>query len=105
MRLRTAILIPVKSSVRAKGRLAALLDQSARQRLALAMLEDVLAAVVPAIGRLVDEVYVVTSDPDAMKAARSAGATILLSSSCPIQGFSYIGGERGRCLTFLLSWV
>ena len=77
MRPRTAILIPVKSAARAKGRLAALLDQSARQRLSLAMLEDVLAAVIPAIGNLVDGVFVATTDPEAMAIARTHGATVL----------------------------
>ncbi|MFI5339523.1 MAG: coenzyme F420-0:L-glutamate ligase [Candidatus Methylomirabilales bacterium] len=77
MRARTAILIPVKSTARAKGRLAALLDQSARQRLSLAMLADVLAAVIPAIGSLIDGVFVATSDPEAMRIARTNGATVL----------------------------
>ena len=35
MRPRTSILIPVKATGRAKGRLAELLDQAARQELAL----------------------------------------------------------------------
>ncbi len=77
MRPRTAILIPVKSTARAKGRLAALLDQSARQRLSLAMLADVLAAVIPAIGSLIDGVFVATSDPEAMRIAQTNGATVL----------------------------
>jgi len=77
VRPRTAILIPVKSTLRAKGRLASLLDQESRQRLALAMLEDVLAAVMPLVGSLADAVYVATSDPEAMKIAQRHGATVL----------------------------
>lgn len=77
MRPRTAILIPVKSTARAKGRLASLLDPEARQRLALAMLEDVLAAVMPAVGRLADAVYVATSDAEAMRVAGTHAATVL----------------------------
>jgi len=78
VRPRTAVLIPVKSTGRAKARLASLLDQSARQRLSLAMLEDVLAAVMPAIGSLADVVYVATSDPEAMGIARTHGARVLV---------------------------
>lgn len=77
MRPRTAILIPVKSTARAKGRLAALLDQPARQRLSLLMLEDVLAAVMPAVGNLVDGVFVATTDTEAMGIARAHGGTVL----------------------------
>jgi coenzyme F420-0:L-glutamate ligase/coenzyme F420-1:gamma-L-glutamate ligase len=77
VRSRTAILIPVKATDRAKARLASVLDQATRQRLALSMLEDVLIAVIPTTGRLVDAVYVVTSDPEAMAIARQHGATIL----------------------------
>lgn len=74
----TAILIPVKSTAWAKGRLASLLEQDARQRLSLAMLEDVLAAVMPAVGRLVHAACVATADPEAMRIARTHGATVLV---------------------------
>ncbi len=77
MRPRIAILIPVKSTTRAKGRLAQVLDLEARQRLSLTMLEDVLAAVMPAAGTLVEAVYVATSDPEAMAIARTSGAVVL----------------------------
>ncbi|HEX7550323.1 MAG TPA: hypothetical protein VF579_07095 [Candidatus Methylomirabilis sp.] len=64
MRPHTSILIPVKATGRAKGRLAELLDQPARQELDLTMLEDVLAAVMPAAGHLVAPASVrPTSDP------------------------------------------
>ncbi len=74
MRPRTSILVPVKATGRAKGRLAELLDQETRQSLALAMLEDVLAAVVPAVGSLAEAVYVVTSDLAAIGVAERRGA-------------------------------
>lgn len=77
MRPRTAILIPVKSTARAKARLASLLDQAARQRLSVAMLEDVLAAVMPVVGEGVDAAYVATSDLQAVAIARARGASIL----------------------------
>jgi len=75
---RTAILIPIKATTTAKTRLSSLLDQSVRQRLSLTMLEDVLAAVMPASRNLVDEVFVASSDPDATRIARDSGAMVLL---------------------------
>ena len=77
MRPRTSILIPVKATGRAKGRLAELLDQATRQELSLVMLEDVLAAVMPAAEHLVDAVYVATLDPAVMEIARKRGARVL----------------------------
>ena len=100
MSSRTAILIPFKSTARAKARLALLLDQTARQRLSLAMLEDVLAAVVPTIGSRMDGVFVATSDPDAMRVARTSGALILAeteqrSESHSVDAASRILTEQG----------
>jgi len=77
VRARTVILIPVKSTARAKARLAGLLDQAARKRLSLAMLEDVLTAVMPVVGEGVDAVYVTTSDLEAAAIARARGASVL----------------------------
>ena len=77
MKPRSAILIPVKATGRAKGRRGGLFDQPTRQELALAMLEDVLAAVMPAVGGLVDAVYVATSDRAVMEIARRRGAQVL----------------------------
>jgi coenzyme F420-0:L-glutamate ligase / coenzyme F420-1:gamma-L-glutamate ligase len=74
---RTALLIPVKSSARAKARLASVLDPEARRRLALDMLEDVLAAVRPILGQGVEAAYVVTSDGEAAGIARRWGAEVL----------------------------
>ena len=100
MRPRTAILIPVKSTARAKARLAALLDQPARHQLSLAMLEDVLVAVMPATGSLVDGVFVATSDPDATRIARASGATVLTepeqrSESHSVDTASLLLAEQG----------
>jgi len=66
-----AILIPVKDLAQAKQRLAAMLPQETRTRLARAMLEDVFSAV----GRMRTRVpvFVVSSDRDALAAARARG--------------------------------
>lgn len=74
---RTTILIPVKATTRAKGRLGALMDQPTRTRLALVMFEDVLDAVVAAVGALATDVVVATSDPDILALARSRGTAVL----------------------------
>src|SRR5687768_5183185 len=66
------VVVPVKDTTAAKQRLALILPPHLRQRLALAMLEDVLAALagVPGLaGRLL-----VTTDPAAMHLAASYGA-------------------------------
>jgi 2-phospho-L-lactate guanylyltransferase len=68
-------LVPAKALDQAKGRLAELLSEDERRRLALAMLEDVLGALrgVPAI----DSVYVVSPDAEVLEAARNHGAIAL----------------------------
>jgi len=65
-------IIPVKETGSAKQRLAPVLSAALRQALALAMLEDVLAAVgtVPALGGVI----LVTVDPEAVRLARRYGA-------------------------------
>lgn len=67
-----AALVPVKALDRAKGRLADLLSQDERRRLALAMLEDVLRALqgVPRV----DELAVVSPDTDVLARAGELGA-------------------------------
>jgi len=67
-----AALVPVKALAQAKGRLAALLSQEERRRLALAMLEDVLRAL-QAVPR-VDHLAVVSPDADALARADELGA-------------------------------
>ncbi|HXM21697.1 MAG TPA: 2-phospho-L-lactate guanylyltransferase [Terriglobales bacterium] len=62
------ILIPVKSLANAKQRLASVLDQSTRTKLAQAMLFDVLETLGTWVSR--PEVSIVTSDPFALDLAR-----------------------------------
>ena len=68
-------LVPAKALDRAKGRLAAVLSEDERRRLALAMLADVTAAIaaVPEIGPGV----VVSPDAEVLARARSLGAYAL----------------------------
>ena len=68
-------IIPVKETHGAKQRLAPVLSAPMRQKLALAMLEDVLGAVVAVKG--LGGVILVTVDPQATALARSYGAQII----------------------------
>jgi 2-phospho-L-lactate/phosphoenolpyruvate guanylyltransferase len=73
--MRTAAVLPVKSFGQAKQRLDAAVGRSERAELAAAMLGDVLAAL-----RAVDglaELIVVTAEPRAVGAARSAAAHVV----------------------------
>ena len=90
----TSILIPVKSTARAKGRLASVLDQATRRQLSLSMLEDVLEAVTPAVGRGVAAVYVATADAGAMAIARRYGATVLAETEQRSESYSVDGASR-----------
>ncbi len=67
--------VPVKERDRAKERLAPLLPPEMRQALALAMLEDVLAALAAAAG--LAGLLIVTVDPAASRMARQYGARIV----------------------------
>ncbi len=67
-----AVLIPVRSTTGAKNRLSADLDESARTRLTLAMMADMVAAAGAA--RVVDRVFVVSGDPALLEHARRSGA-------------------------------
>jgi 2-phospho-L-lactate/phosphoenolpyruvate guanylyltransferase len=67
--------VPVKERDRAKERLAPLLPPEMRQALALAMLEDVLAALASAVG--LAGLLVVTVDPAASRMARQYGARLV----------------------------
>jgi 2-phospho-L-lactate guanylyltransferase len=69
------VVIPVKETAAAKARLADAVPQHLRPGLALAMLEDVLAAVVAARG--LAGIAVVTLDPEARALAQRFGARIL----------------------------
>jgi 2-phospho-L-lactate guanylyltransferase len=67
--------VPVKERVSAKERLAPLLRPETRQALALAMLEDVLAALTATPG--IAGLLVVTVDPTAGRLAASYGARLI----------------------------
>jgi 2-phospho-L-lactate guanylyltransferase len=73
--MRTAAVLPVKSFGRAKQRLDAAVGQPDRAELAAAMVGDVLAAL-GAVPQL-DDLIVVTAEPRAAGAARSAGAQVV----------------------------
>lgn len=70
-----AALIPVRSIAGAKRRLAGCLDDAQREELALAMLEDMLAAL--AAATRLDRIVVVSSDADLLRHARRCGAETL----------------------------
>jgi len=69
------ILIPIKNTAYAKQRLAGILDQPARTRLAQAMLYDVLTAIHEWQGR--PPVAIVSSDPYATELARRYGFEVI----------------------------
>ena len=73
--MRTAAVLPVKSFGRAKQRLDAAVGQPDRGELAAAMLGDVLAALGAVAG--LSDLVVVTAEPRAAAAARSAGAHVV----------------------------
>jgi len=70
-----AALIPVRAIAGAKNRLASCLGEEHRQELALAMLEDMLAAL--AAAACLDRLVVVSSDADLLAHARRCGAEAL----------------------------
>jgi len=92
------ILIPVKDLAQAKQRLAPALPQEARTLLARAMLEDVFAAVASVRPQV--PVFVVSSDPHALSAARARRWECLvetrqLSESDSVDSASRQCAERG----------
>ena len=72
--------VPVKSTAQAKQRLAALLPAARRQELALAMFEDVMAAVSGV--RELAGIVVVTVDPAAAAIAARHGARVMSEGAC-----------------------
>ena len=74
----TAAIVPVKHLAAGKSRLAKALGRDGAERLALAMLEDVVAALRGVRG--LDAIGVVTPDPAVAKAAEHAGARALLGA-------------------------
>ena len=69
------VVVPVKDTVQAKQRLAALLPAERRQELALAMFEDVIAAVSNV--RELPDITVVTIDSAAAAIAARHGARVM----------------------------
>jgi 2-phospho-L-lactate guanylyltransferase len=73
--MRCIMLIPVKSLTTAKQRLASVLDQSRRSRLAEAMLHDVMTAAAGLLGRI--DVALVTGDAGARTLAADFGFLVI----------------------------
>lgn len=67
--------VPVKDLSKAKERLSSILSQTERTALAYAMLEDVLRAMKGS--RLLDRLFVVTSDENAIELAKILGVEII----------------------------
>jgi 2-phospho-L-lactate guanylyltransferase len=97
-----AALVPVKRLDAAKSRLRETLPGDALPRLARAMLEDLLEALL-AVPEL-DVVAVVTEDPEAARVAETQGAEALLLSDAGLNPSLTAGAERlaGRGLDALL---
>jgi 2-phospho-L-lactate/phosphoenolpyruvate guanylyltransferase len=99
------ILIPVKNLSGAKQRLAAVLDQAARTRLAQAMLEDVLDAVSGWKER--PRAALVTGDPFAVELAARRGFEIIPDPANPgetgaIEMATKVCVERGSDFTLVI---
>jgi 2-phospho-L-lactate guanylyltransferase len=92
----TYAIVPVKALAQAKRRLAPVLPDSARRRLVLAMLEDVLAALSRVEG--VERVVVVTPDANAASLADSLGAVIV-----PEPGAGELNAAVESAIAFALS--
>jgi 2-phospho-L-lactate guanylyltransferase len=92
------VLIPLKDSARAKTRLAELLSLDERQRLALAMFEDVSRAAARA--RQPDQVVLVTNFEPAIERAHELGWEVLIeraqsSESASVDWASRVLADRG----------
>lgn len=99
------ILIPIKNTSGAKQRLASVLDQPSRTRLAQAMLHDVLSALHEWEGR--PRVALVTSDPFAIKLAAEYGFEIIPDPDNPgetgaIEMATRVCVERGEDSTLVI---
>lgn len=86
------LLIPVKDLTHAKQRLAALMTQQERTRLAWAMLENTLA--IAAQVRTVDRVTIVTLYPPAIELAQKFGMEIILETEQISESASVDFGSR-----------
>jgi 2-phospho-L-lactate guanylyltransferase len=83
-------LVPVKRTTHAKQRLAALLSPPERAALALAMAEDVLAAL--AATASLDGIAMVTEDPAAQRLARRFGARVITTAAADGYTAAVAGG-------------
>lgn len=79
--MQASLVIPIKQLTNAKQRLSGLLDATQRQALCRAMLEDVLE--VSATCDLIEQIVVVTSDPEVSAIAQSFGARTLPEPETP----------------------
>ena len=70
-----ALLIPFKDPSRAKTRLAKLLSEDERRRLALAMFDDVTEAV--AAANQADRIFLISSFAPAVQRARDLGLSLI----------------------------
>jgi 2-phospho-L-lactate guanylyltransferase len=86
------ILIPVKDLARAKQRLASLMTQEERTRLAWAMLENTFAAA--AAARNVDRIAVVTLYPPAVELAEKYGMELIIEAAQISESHSVDFGSR-----------
>jgi 2-phospho-L-lactate/phosphoenolpyruvate guanylyltransferase len=107
----SVILVPVKNTTEAKQRLAPVLDQASRTKLAQAMLHDVLVALCEwrGKGQRKDrtQVAIVTSDPFAMKLAGEYGVEIIPDPANPgetgaIEMATLLCMERGAESTLVI---
>jgi 2-phospho-L-lactate/phosphoenolpyruvate guanylyltransferase len=99
------ILVPIKNTSAAKQRLAAVLDQPSRTRLAQAMLTDVLSALHAWKNR--PGVGVVTGDPYAVKLAREYQFEVIADPDNPgetgaIERATRVCVERGEDATLVI---
>ena len=99
------ILVPIKNTAQAKQRLASLLDQPSRTKLAQAMLSDVMAALHDWKNR--PEVGIVTGDPFATKLALEYGFEVIADPDNPgetgaIEMATRICVERGVDSTLVI---
>lgn len=86
----TAAILPVKRFAEAKQRLGATLADPLRQRLAQAMVEDVLVAL--DLAAAVERTIVVTSEPPVARRARAQGALVLEDSAAAGQSAAVMLG-------------
>ena len=99
------ILVPIKNTASAKQRLAAILDQPSRTKLAQAMLYDVLTALHS--WRTCPPVGIVTSDPYATNLAAEYGFEVIPDPNNPgetgaIEMATQVCVERGEDSTLVI---